>query len=331
MNTVVVLTCLSDSHADAVGKYLKNQDVRFVRLNSDEYDSNNEISFNLNNKKKFQVYSHGSLIKTGDIISVWYRKPEYSVFKKRSLSEQLIDQFELKQKLVLFNSYATHLAKQNKFCLNRRTDDRAASDKQFQLITAKKMGFKVPDTLITSSDASIRDFITLHNNTSIIKSIGVPIVEAGDRVRGFFTRELTLDLYKNLVKKTSFTSPVLLQEKIKKKYELRITVVGNKIFPCKIYGDKKLIHDIDIRKIKPETLEHSEYQLPSKIKNLCFELVKKLNLQYAAIDMAVDIEGNYIFFEINPNGQYQWIENLTGMPISQAIADLLANPEKNKL
>ncbi|MCA9385364.1 hypothetical protein KC717_01810 [Candidatus Dojkabacteria bacterium] len=52
---------------------------------------------------------------------------------------------------------------------------------------------------------------------------------------------------------------------------------------------------------------------------------------FVAIDMAVTPKGEYIFFEINPNGQYLWIEEMAELPISEAIAELLTNPEKNKL
>jgi len=58
-------------------------------------------------------------------------------------------------------------------------------------------------------------------------------------------------------------------------------------------------------------------------------LVEKLGLVFGCIDMIVTPRGEFIFLEINPNGQWLWIEELTGLPISEAIANTLANPPKS--
>ena len=46
-------------------------------------------------------------------------------------------------------------------------------------------------------------------------------------------------------------------------------------------------------------------------------------LDYGAADLIVTPDGRYVFLEVNPNGQYGWVENMTGMPIGSAIADQL--------
>lgn len=50
-----------------------------------------------------------------------------------------------------------------------------------------------------------------------------------------------------------------------------------------------------------------------------------MGLCYGAIDMVVTPDERYVFIEINPNGQYLWVEQATGLPISDAICDLLIN------
>jgi len=52
--------------------------------------------------------------------------------------------------------------------------------------------------------------------------------------------------------------------------------------------------------------------------------VARLGLCYGAIDMILTPDGRYVFIELSPNGQYLWIEHETGLPISDAICDLLA-------
>ena len=68
---------------------------------------------------------------------------------------------------------------------------------------------------------------------------------------------------------------------------------------------------------------YREHRLPRDVAQRCVQLVERLGLCYGAIDMVLTPDGRYVFLEINPNGQYQWIEDFTGLPISDAICDLL--------
>jgi glutathione synthase/RimK-type ligase-like ATP-grasp enzyme len=70
--------------------------------------------------------------------------------------------------------------------------------------------------------------------------------------------------------------------------------------------------------------------LPPEIQDKCVRLVEQLELSYGAIDMVLTPEGRYVFLEINPNGQYLWIEEQTGMPISAALCDLLMDQSKGE-
>ena len=47
-------------------------------------------------------------------------------------------------------------------------------------------------------------------------------------------------------------------------------------------------------------------------------------LVYGAIDMRLTAEGEYVFLEVNPAGQWLFIEERTGQPITAAVADCLA-------
>jgi glutathione synthase/RimK-type ligase-like ATP-grasp enzyme len=65
--------------------------------------------------------------------------------------------------------------------------------------------------------------------------------------------------------------------------------------------------------------------LPPDLEQRCVQLVDRLGLCFGAIDLALTPDGRYVFFEVNPNGQYLWIELATGLPISDAICDLLTS------
>ena len=63
--------------------------------------------------------------------------------------------------------------------------------------------------------------------------------------------------------------------------------------------------------------------MPEDIEQRCLKLLEKLGLTYGCIDMIVTPDDEYMFLELNPNGQYGWIEGLTGLPITENIARML--------
>ena len=56
---------------------------------------------------------------------------------------------------------------------------------------------------------------------------------------------------------------------------------------------------------------------------LCIKIVKSFELRYSSIDLNKDLTGKYYFLELNPNGQWTWIEQLTGHPIRDSIIEEL--------
>lgn len=117
--------------------------------------------------------------------------------------------------------------------------------------------------------------------------------------------------------------PVIFQAYVPKLFELRITVVGKQVFAAEIHSQQANHTRHDWRRYDNYKTPHLPHQLPCSMEQRCVHLVEQLGLSYGAIDMVVTPDGRYVFLEINPNGQYLWIEETTGLPISDAICDLL--------
>jgi glutathione synthase/RimK-type ligase-like ATP-grasp enzyme len=150
----------------------------------------------------------------------------------------------------------------------------------------------------------------------------------GKESKSFCTYRINKKKFEKLLNNKDLYYPVFIQEEIKKDFELRINIIGNQIYACKIKYSKEAGNNVDWRTVDTDHLGHISYELPEDLKTKLFSLCRKLNLQFGAVDMAVTPEGKYVFFEINPNGQYLWIEDKTGQPLSEAMANLLAEPEK---
>jgi glutathione synthase/RimK-type ligase-like ATP-grasp enzyme len=119
-------------------------------------------------------------------------------------------------------------------------------------------------------------------------------------------------------------APHLIQERIEKTADIRVTVVGEAVFACRIDSQSHIATSLDWRVAVNSDirLEHIMIKLPEDIETACVALVRELNLEFGAIDL-VESSDSYTFLEINPNGQWAWIQQRTGAPISDALVDAL--------
>ncbi len=117
-------------------------------------------------------------------------------------------------------------------------------------------------------------------------------------------------------------SPVIFQEKVPKKCDIRVTVIGDKVFAAQIETD--LPESIpDWRAADVGKITYSPHKLPAFVNQQCLSLVRELGLEFGAIDLGLCGDGSYAFFEINPNGQWAWLEPVTAFPLTETLVDLL--------
>jgi glutathione synthase/RimK-type ligase-like ATP-grasp enzyme len=194
-----------------------------------------------------------------------------------------------------------------------------AEDKPRQLITAVKIGLKVPESVISND----LDIILALTKTGLI--IGKPLKEALFDESGAGSIIFT-SLVPGLSEKDRScleVCPAIYQKAIEKEFDVRVTVVGSQAFSAAIYSQGAEISQTDWRRGSNPDLPHRPIELPPETEAMCIRLVQALDLRFGAIDMICDKEGEFWFLECNPNGQWAWIENRTGLPISAAIVDEL--------
>ena len=107
---------------------------------------------------------------------------------------------------------------------------------------------------------------------------------------------------------------------MEKSSDIRVTVVGDEVFAAEILSQNRESSRVDWRATDDRNLEHRVHELPSTLIRRCRRLVSHLGISFGAIDFALKKDGTYVFFEINPNGEWLWIEDLLKMPISDRIA-----------
>jgi glutathione synthase/RimK-type ligase-like ATP-grasp enzyme len=197
--------------------------------------------------------------------------------------------------------------------------DVVAHRKAYQLRVAQDVGLKIPFTVITNDPHEARRFIDSRGYRNVVYKAFSATEEEWRETRLLRTEELALlDNVRH--------APVIFQEYVAAVYDLRITVVGEQVFAAAIHSQEteyKVDCRIDIAGARIEAVT-----LPAELETLLRELTRRLGLVYGAVDMRRTPDGDYIFLEINPAGQWLYIEVKSGQPIAATMARALVERDR---
>ncbi len=314
---ILIITNKSDITTDYVVNKLNKRNTPYFRLNTEDLIKNISINFNFK-QGIFQILDRekNQVIDLNEVKSVYYRRPQLPSLQDFNVTEAE-KQFILKE--IAYTLEGLYKILIDKFWISPVFSIREAENKIYQLLLAEKLGFTIPNSIITNEKQCAELFIS-ENDENIIKPIKTGAIDEQGNERVIFTSNFNTDQMGSL-NRISFC-PTYFQEKIEKKADLRVTVVGDKLFAVKINSQLHLESRTDWRK-GSEYVVYEEFDLRSEVQRKCLELTKALNLNFGAIDLVIDQKDNYIFLEINPNGQWAWLEEKLSLPISDQIIELL--------
>jgi glutathione synthase/RimK-type ligase-like ATP-grasp enzyme len=196
-----------------------------------------------------------------------------------------------------------------------------ASNKLYQLVTAETVGLSVPRWICTNKTESVREFARAHSGHRII---------AKCFYQGYFQDQQWIPT--SIIEPDALTGehlgiPMLFQDYVEKAFELRVTIVGDCMYACKIDSQSSTSEETrtDWRHYDLSATPHECFELPSVVRRLLVDLMGALSLRFGCVDLVVTPKNEYVFLEVNSSGQWGWIECITGMPITQALARLLVD------
>lgn len=195
-----------------------------------------------------------------------------------------------------------------------------ARDKLLQLRVAASHGLAIPSTLLTNDPRRAFAFYESCRRDVICKPLSSTPVSA-DGSHFLYTHKLADDLTEADFAGVAYGSGIL-QQHVTKQSDVRVAVVGDRLFACEILSQENALSRIDWRAV-PIGLEHRLIEPPEDVRTALLEMRSTLGLSTMHADFAIDLRGRWWFLETNPNGQWLWIELLTSAPISSAYADLL--------
>lgn len=312
---ILIVTENDDLHASEVIRSLNSLGLQdtVIRLSIETFKDNVKATFD-GRSYKIAILDSGRCFDSDEICVVWYRKPRNVLLNQ--MDPGIADFIAREFKTFINGLY--YCTKDHAFWINGREQSLAACNKMYQLRIANEVGFNVPWTIITNDPSSINvEDVELCN-----KCISIPDYSIDGVPYLYRTRICTLDEIERHIDSIS-ECPTLFQCFIRKTLDIRVTIMGRKKFACEIHSQDAVGSEIDFRLIKPEKIVHKPHDLPPEIDAKIEIFMDRMGLQFSAMDLVLDEDGKYWFLENNCNGQWLWIEYLTGMPLIQAMVDLL--------
>ncbi|MCL2512088.1 MAG: hypothetical protein FWF09_08575 [Bacteroidales bacterium] len=321
---ILIITNKEDVHPTPVIRLLNERNIPVFRLNTEALLTDYHVCWQCNvENMDFHIKNiHTQLeVRGSDITAVWDRRPE----KPSGLLVQNSPQIN-KHNLAEAEGFLSFLRYYIKdiFSIGSIVNDRPAASKMLQLQIARKVGFRTPDSCFSNRKEDVLKFAEHHENL-VLKSIENNYIwdEEKEQEYVFYTRKIESSSLIDVTEEAFSQTVGFVQNYIEKQFELRITVVDNHFFACKI--DSQILDDdkgkIDWRQGYDYGLKHEIYDLPQEIKDKCSQFLNHLGLHFGCFDFIFTPSGEYVFLECNPNGQWLWVEIETGMKISEAIAE----------
>lgn len=321
---VLCITHSADFYTiDIVQHALQQAGMPSFRLNTDEFAVDYKLNYNLHATHPSACISVGEQqLCATDISGVWYRKPwKMKVPADLDPAYQQVFTREYQTYLQIFFTQLRHVPWMNKI----ETDHAVSNDKLFQLSAATAAGLTVPRSIFTNDPASIRSFFESCNSNIIVKLHG-SLSKSMDGNAAFFptTRLQPNDLHR--LHELAYC-PMIFQEYIPKDYELRVAYIDGDFFTGKIaYNGNEAT---DWRAIRNRKIEWEHYELPQNICAKITAMMRQLDLTFGAIDIIKNKSGEYVFVEVNPQGEWGMLQKYLGYPIGETIAQKLITSIKN--
>jgi glutathione synthase/RimK-type ligase-like ATP-grasp enzyme len=204
--------------------------------------------------------------------------------------------------------------------VNPREVDRRVRHKPNQLGMAQACGLHIPPTLISNDPQRVQEFVAAQTGR---QAVFKPLSWFSERPdRQLFTNVVDIETIRanpDAIRR----APGIFQAVIPKVYELRITVVQRSIFAVRIDSQARPETRIDWRRNQLELRYDAFTSLPPRLSEALLDFHARNRLVFGAYDFIVTPDGDFVFLEVNPVGQWLWLEDATGVQISAAVAQAL--------
>ncbi len=309
--TTLFISNVNDVTTDYLISKFESSSDDYLRINSEDINS---IAIEYNSKSGTIITRNDFSFDLSQVVSVYFRRAPTTFNSKDNVLDK---PYLTNERRHFFEGLYMSLDKSK--WINPIFNTYAGERKLMQLKLAQRLKLQIPETLVTNKLEKAKEFLKAHTHC-IIKPISHGLQQRGKTFYSIYTTSIDLNKLEKLNLTDTFDTPMFLQKRIKNSKDIRVTIVGSKFFSVSIEKDSS--QEVDWR--KPEVAKiYKEHYLPNELEIKLAKINGYLGLVYSAIDLILTPEGEYVFLEINPVGEWGWLEKEVGLNISGSLINEL--------
>lgn len=321
---VLLIGSKYDITSTVVKQWLVKFNSKFINLNTEDCTALNSLKV-INKEERLIIKN----IDLNEVNVVWHRRGRlrHIPVELNNLGE--ISRYLKKEEDALIKSIELSLQRSTLYIGSYLKE--VENYKLYNLIIAKSSGFCIPNTLVTNQK---KELIEFHNNTKgkiISKDIRYPVnIKNGNEYISscgtFVVERKDIEILED-----NF-APILVQEYIDKVFEIRVFYFQKRIYSMAIFSQNDSKTKIDFRNYNNEKPNRCvPFSLPKEIQKIIINFSDMIGLKTGSIDLIYNEKGEYVFLEVNPMGQLDWVSKNCNYYIEKQIAiDLIDYDNKHK-
>lgn len=314
---VLIVSTAVDVATDAVVSILSTRGITVLRVNTEDLPFDSSMSFDYQQSCATKMSFGGLSISPR---AIWYRRlrtPE-----KPSAMDSGIYDFCLRENRAAFIG---GLMTQQVRWMNHPVSVWQGEFKSYQLHVAQSVGLKIPPTIVSNDPVEVARACKNLGDMIIKPARSGHFWKDGEEY-SVFTSALTEEDLDSL--DDARWAPSIYQQRVHKDVDVRATFVGGRIFAAAIHSQTDPAAAVDWRRTEDPDLPHSVIELPELICIQLRLLMARLDLVFGCIDLVRKPDGTYVFLEVNPSGQWLWLDDQLNLGISEAVADWLTHHDR---
>lgn len=317
---ILIITKSNDNESiDFVTQAVEERGEKVYRFDTDRFPTEIKLTAHYgNSSERLVMATEQGEFDLQEVTAIWHRRLAIGSRIPDTMDSQIRDASLKESRATVMGM----LASLNVFRIDPVQQIRHTENKQLQLQVARRLNLEVPRTLITNDPEAVLEFAKCCESGIVAKMLASFAVYEDGQEKVVFTNPVRPEDLEDL--SGLRFCPMTFQEMVPKAMELRVTVVGNEVFAASIDSQSSERATHDWRRDGVALLEDwKPYELPDDVRERLLKLMEYFGLNYGAIDIIVTPDGRHIFLEINPAGEFFWLERYCHLPISKSIADVL--------
>lgn len=317
--TLLFLSRDGELHTDWLEAECERRGVPYFRFCPNHLDSTLQIKVEVHNGEfGGHLTDTNGTVDLNHVTGIWHRRPLSPSWA--GMSDATYRHFVQREARETIDGL--YRALWDRHWVNPPHAERTTDYKPYQLQMARRVGLKTPPTLITTSPEDTLRFFEACHGQMIYKPMSLIIRESAEgEAFGIYTTQVPEAALEQTVGGVR-VAPCLFQALIPKQFEVRVNVIGDYLWATAIDSQTQADTQVDYRR-NTQACPHRPLWLPPLVEHQCLTLARRLGLRMGNIDLIVTPDEEYVFLEINPNGQWAWIESELGFPLATALVDEL--------